>query len=82
MLYSTEEGPERKRFERNREMTNEEARKMFGIGEADVLNADGIKSMIDSTQKYLGTWSLAKADRAKAEKEIEALTVLYAEAVK
>ena len=62
-------------------MTVNEAKKMFGIKESDELWADNIERMIESTQKYLGTWSIAKEDRAKAEKEMEALMVLYKEAI-
>ena len=58
-------------------MTLKEARNMFGLKDNDKLDTDGILSMIKSTQEYLGTWSISKFDKENAEKELNALIVLY-----
>ena len=58
-------------------MTITEARKIFKLHDNDKLSTEGILSLIKSTRKYLSTWSLSKFNREKAEKELEALNVLY-----
>ena len=58
-------------------MTLREAKDIFGLKDSDKLNADGILSMIKSTQEYLGIWSISKFDRENAEKELNALIILY-----
>jgi len=63
-------------------MTTIEARKMMNLKEDDKLSVDGILSLIRGVQEYLGVWSISKFDRQKAEKELEALITLYAEAIK
>lgn len=63
-------------------MTTIEARKMFGLKETDSLNTEGILGMILNTQEYLGTWSISKYDREDAERQLEALVILYKTSLK
>ena len=58
-------------------MTTTAAREMFGLRDTDKLDAEGILSLIESTKKHLETWSLTRYDREEAERELEALEVLY-----
>lgn len=63
-------------------MTTIEARKMFGLKDTDNLSAEGILGMIRNTQEYLGTWSISKYDREDAERQLEALVILYKTSLK
>lgn len=58
-------------------MTTTAAREMFGLRDTDRIDAEGILSLIESTKKHLETWSLTRYDREDAERELEALEVLY-----
>ena len=57
-------------------MTKQEARKRLGLSENDTISEDGVKSLIESTEKLLTVWSIGKRDRENLEKDLEAYRAL------
>lgn len=57
-------------------MTKQEAKKRLGLSENDTISEDGVKSLIESTEKLLDVWSIGKRDRENLEKDLDAYRAL------
>lgn len=57
-------------------MTIAKARERLGLKENDIIYAEGIKALMETTEQRLNTWSLPNYLKADLAKDLEALEVL------
>lgn len=57
-------------------MTNQEARKYFGLKDSDIIVKESVQKMMDDCNKRLSIWSVPEYEKKEIEKEIEALEAL------